>query len=86
MPGIKTHNQYAAQLGAALYEDCPKAVLAAIAVSVLTQGGSYLEEAANRLALEWERLHTAGIVPQPLPKKWKSHADYAREAEEQGRE
>lgn len=50
-----------------LFTDCPKAVCAAIAVSALTCGGEYLEKARSRFALEWKRLHDAGIVPQKPP-------------------
>lgn len=64
MRGLKQHNEYAAQLGSALYAECPKAVLAAIAVSALTCGGDQLEHAAARLANEWQVLHGNGIVPQ----------------------
>ena len=56
-------NEYADSLGAIL-DECPKAVLAAIAVSALTQGGADIGEAAQRLAREWWILHTAEIVPQ----------------------
>jgi hypothetical protein len=59
----KRHNEYAAVLGK-MFEECPKAVLAAIAVSALTVGGDYLSEAQQRLADEWLALFEAGIVPQ----------------------
>ncbi len=59
-------NEYAQQLGAR-YERIPKAVLAAIAVSVLTGGGDYLEEAESRLLTEWRVLFENGIVQQRPP-------------------
>ncbi len=56
-------NPYQRELGD-LFEDMPKSVLAAIAVSALTMGGDYLEEAQQRAAREWQVLFEAGIVPQ----------------------
>lgn len=56
-------NEYAAQLEA-LLDECPKAVLAAIAVSALTSGGDHLEKAKLVVAEEWRALYRAGIVPQ----------------------
>lgn len=47
-----------------LFEACPKTVFAAIAVSALTLGGDYLEEARDRLIAEWWVLFDNGIVPQ----------------------
>lgn len=67
--GWKIHNAYEAELGASIYEDVPKAVLAAIAVSALTVGGDRLEIAKERLITEWHLLHENGIVPQPVPAK-----------------
>lgn len=61
----KLHNSYAAQLGA-IYDEIPKAVLAAIAVSALTKGGDELEMAQARIADEWRILHENGIVPQKI--------------------
>lgn len=57
------HNEYAQQLGK-IFDECPKAVLAAIAVSALTVGGDYLDEAKQRLANEWLALFNAGVVSQ----------------------
>ena len=62
MKGFKTSNEYAQQIRN--YEAIPKAVLAAIAVSALTCGGDWLEEATDRINAEWLVLHEAGIVPQ----------------------
>jgi hypothetical protein len=57
------NNDYARELGA-LFDEMPKSVIAAIAVSALTMGGDYLDEAAIRAAREWQVLHDAGIVQQ----------------------
>jgi hypothetical protein len=57
------HNEYAAELSS-LFDECPKAVLAAIAVSALTAGGSHLDKAKLVVAAEWATLHSQGIVPQ----------------------
>ena len=59
----KLLNGYVDPLGS-LYADIPKAVFAAIAVSALTVGGDYLDEAQQRVLQEWWALHDAGIVPQ----------------------
>lgn len=64
---MKTINPYVEELGFELYEKCPKAVLAAIAVSALTCGGDHLDKAEKRLRLEWWALYHAGIVPQRPP-------------------
>jgi hypothetical protein len=61
----KVQNAYALSVGGALYEEIPKAVWAAIAVSALTCGGDQIDEAAKRVAAEWWALYDAGIVPQP---------------------
>jgi hypothetical protein len=61
----KLTNEYVEVLGD-LYDKTPKAVLAAIAVSALTNGGDELDEAQARLLAEWGALHANGIVPQPL--------------------
>jgi hypothetical protein len=67
MAGVNIGNQYASALSAETYRKAPKTVLAAIAVSALTMGGDYLEEAEDRLLEEWAALHAAGIVPQSPP-------------------
>ena len=56
-------NGYAAELGA-LFDEMPKSVLAAIAVSAITSGGDYLDEAQQRVAHEWRILNENQIVPQ----------------------
>jgi hypothetical protein len=60
----KQMNDYAQSVPRHLYDAIPKAVWAAIAVSALTVGGDYLEDAETRVRAEWEALYTAGIVPQ----------------------
>lgn len=61
-------NEYADELET-VFDHAPKTVLAAVAVSALTIGGDYLEEAKQRVVTEWNALHAAGIVPQPVPTK-----------------
>jgi hypothetical protein len=56
-------NPYQKALGE-LFEEMPKSVIAAIAVSSLTVGGDFLDEAKRRAAREWQVLFDAGIVPQ----------------------
>lgn len=60
-------NEYADTLGD-LFHRAPKAVHAAVAVSMLTAGGDYLAEARERFIEEWQTLHEAGIVPQKPPR------------------
>jgi len=60
---MKTRNEYAEVLGA-MFDQIPKAVFAAIAVSSVTGGGDWLEHAQQRIADEWKALYDAGIVPQ----------------------
>lgn len=67
MRGMKISNEYAKELGE-LYAKTPKAVFAAIAVSVLTQGGEQLEEAKAKLLEEWDILYGNGILTQKPPK------------------
>lgn len=64
---FKKMNPYAEQLGERLYRDAPKAVLAAIAVSSLTLGGDYLDEAEKRVLSEWWILFDNAIVSQRPP-------------------
>jgi len=63
----KTLNDYATAGGFDLLQDTPKAVWAAIAVSLATQGGDRLTEARALILAEWEVLHANGIVPQKPP-------------------
>lgn len=61
-------NEYAGTI-ARIFDDIPKAVLAAIAVSALTNGGDNLDEALERVANEWLILWSNKIVPQKPPAK-----------------
>ncbi len=65
----KTSNDYADVISQELYEKTPKAVFAAIAISLATSGGERLDEAADVLIEEWLILHQNGIVPQKPPKR-----------------
>ena len=71
MPGTKILNSYCFEMGQDLYESTPKAVFAAIAVSLLTCGGDWLEEGQEatrkRVIDEWTALHNSGIVKQKPP-------------------
>jgi hypothetical protein len=67
MPGTKITNEYAQTLGD-LYDKVPKAVLAAVVVSLMSCGGDNLEDDMPRQLLdEWQCLHECGIVPQRPP-------------------
>lgn len=57
-------NAYAEAIEPKLYARIPKAVLAAVAVSILSNGGDDLDGASARILEEWEILHANGIVPQ----------------------
>lgn len=70
MPGLKIRNEYQKAIDPRVYEAMPKAVLAAIAVSFVSAGGSNLDEATAALVNEWALLHVQGIVPQAVPAKW----------------
>lgn len=56
-------NDYAKELGE-LFDEMPKSVIAAIAVSALSYGGDRLGEARKLAAHEWRILHLNGIVQQ----------------------
>ena len=60
-------NEYQSALDPKLFDACPKAVIAAIAVSVLTVGGDELAMASSRFLAEWWTLYDNGIVPQRPP-------------------
>lgn len=64
MHALARGNEYADALGK-LFDEVPKAVFAAIAVSALTNGGDQLAEARSKVAAEWLTLWQNGIVPQP---------------------
>ena len=56
-------NAYTQALGA-IYDECPKAILAAVAVHMLTEGGMLLPDAPRQFAEAWLMLHTRGMVRQ----------------------
>jgi hypothetical protein len=64
---MKQMNEYANVLGE-LYRQTPKAVLAAVVVSLLSNGGDEFEQVSGRFLAEWHTLHDNGIVPQPPAK------------------
>jgi len=58
------HNDYVEELGP-LYHEIPKAVLAAVAVSLAAQmEHAEARRGVGRLLCEWDSLHENGIVPQ----------------------
>lgn len=65
MKGFKTTNEYADTLSGDFYEKCPKAVFAALAVSLgLLTCDEDFSKVESALIDEWKALHAAGIVPQ----------------------
>ena len=60
---VKKLNNYVTAIDG-IYANTPKAVLAAIAVSLATCGGEHIDEAENQLLKEWRILHDNGIIPQ----------------------
>ena len=65
-----TMNEYAEQIDFILFMDCPKAVLVAIAVSHVINGGVISGQGYTPnewIATSWFCLHQNGIVTQPLP-------------------
>lgn len=64
---FKLDNEYTKTLPDGVYADIPKAVWAAIAISLATCGGDTLDDAARAVVYEWAILHTNGIVPQQVP-------------------
>ena len=67
-------NEYAAALGG-LYARIPKAVFAAVAVSVLTGCEDDLGEARELIVKEWRLLHGLGIIPQAPPPPTREHCE-----------
>lgn len=66
--GVKIGNEYAHALGKD-YADTPKAVYAALALSLAMRlSADNLDAAKALLADEWRILHENGIVPQKPPK------------------
>lgn len=64
--GGNLSNDYSLVLGP-LFDKTPKAVLAAIVVSLLSQGGDHMDEVAAGLLAEWHTLYQNRIVPQRPP-------------------
>lgn len=65
-----SHNEYSKLLSPEFYKNCPKTVLAAIAVSYqLTLNEENFENVQKDILKEWEILHENGIVLQKPPKK-----------------
>lgn len=66
----KKENDYSLSIGSDLYSECPKAVFAAIVVSLMVNhGGHRFNELGLALLKEWYLLHMQGIIPQCPPKK-----------------
>jgi hypothetical protein len=63
-----------------VFDDIPKAVLAAIAVSGLTCGGdrATVEYVKYIVTTEWQILHNSGIVPQAPVGSVKQYVDMDR--------
>jgi hypothetical protein len=64
---MKTTNNYALSLTGDFFEKCPKAVFAALAISLLRMDNATWEERTEELRKEWEILHDNGIVNQKAP-------------------
>lgn len=65
---MKLHNDYLKELPSDLYERTPKAVWAALAVSLaLRLNEDQFEAVPVALCAEWSSLHQAGVVPQKPP-------------------
>lgn len=63
-------NEYSKLLISDFYSVCPKAVFAAMAVSLMVNHCSHSFDAVTRALLqEWYILHMQGIVPQCPPNK-----------------
>lgn len=60
----KKMNSYTDLLSSEFYERCPKAVVAAIAVSFAILQGNNDASVEDALLTEWTILHKSGIVPQ----------------------
>lgn len=68
--GGKVENEYQKTISRKLYADTPKAVLAALVVSLLTKhSGTAFEDVDARLIAEWDTLHVNGIIPQSAPRR-----------------
>lgn len=70
----KISNEYANQISPELFAACPKAVFAAIAVSCAINGGGNFDcewTPDEWIVTEWNCLHLNGIIPQPVPAKFR---------------
>lgn len=64
----KKLNEYVGAIPREVFEDTPKAVWAAIAISFANQiDGDRLDLAAQMIVHEWSLLNQNGIVPQSIP-------------------
>lgn len=66
---MKTSNEYASILNRGIYENMPKTVIAAIAVSFAARileavPSSHASSIQSFILAEWGALHKNGIVPQ----------------------
>jgi hypothetical protein len=52
-----------------MLDKTPKAVIAAVVVSLLSSGGDEFDQVAWRFLSEWRTLHDNGIVPQRPPRE-----------------
>ena len=66
---FKTENEYMIQIDQKVYADTPKAVLAAIVVSLLFKDGVEVDVVTDALLNEWAALNENGIVPQKPKRK-----------------
>jgi hypothetical protein len=64
---FKTENEYMKRISPKMYEDTPKAVLAALLVSYLDRCGEG-ENVDEAIRKEWEILNLNEIVTQKAPK------------------
>lgn len=73
---FKKENSYQKILTPEFYEKCPKAVLAAIAVSfVINHQDSRADMAEEIIMHEWDILHKNGTIPQKPYREVKSAED-----------
>lgn len=76
MRGFKTENDYQKMVSKEFYEKCPKAVLAALAVSfALNHQGNDEELIEEALLNEWGLLHKQNIIPQKPYRELKNAED-----------
>jgi hypothetical protein len=66
---LKNHTNDYQQLLGAVFEDTPKAVLAAIACSAYEQLGIHQDDFAAQIAYEWRCLFNGGVVPNKPPSR-----------------